>query len=99
MTSVRRLPPSRAPRISCASRCPPEMSKPRELAETISEESNRLVRIVRNVLDLSRLEIGGLRLNIEWQSLEELVGSAVERTRACSAGGASKSSCPRICPW
>ena len=52
------------------------------MAETVNEESNRLLRIVRNVLDLSRLEVGGLHLNIEWQSIEELVGSAVERTKS-----------------
>jgi len=54
----------------------------RELAQTIYEESDRLNRLVRNLLDMTRLESGEIKLNLEWHSIEELIGSAVTRTRA-----------------
>jgi two-component system sensor histidine kinase KdpD len=50
-----------------------------ELVRTIHEEAGRLNRIVANLLDMTRLESGSLRLKREWHSLEELVGSAVGR--------------------
>jgi two-component system sensor histidine kinase KdpD len=51
----------------------------RELAETIAEESERLDRLVGNLLDMTRLESGHLRLQREWHSAEELVGGALAR--------------------
>lgn len=52
----------------------------RELARTIYDESQRLNRHVRNLLDMTRLESGHVKPNLEWNSLEELVGSAITRT-------------------
>lgn len=46
----------------------------RELLETIQEESERLSRIIKNVLAMTRLESGGIAVRKEWQSLEEIVG-------------------------
>jgi len=51
----------------------------RELLETIHEESNRLQRLVTNLLDVTRLESGVVDLVKEWVPLEEVVGSALER--------------------
>jgi len=51
-----------------------------ELAKNISNEASRLGLIVRNILDLTLLESGDLELNREWQSVEELLGIALERT-------------------
>ncbi|MCE9557663.1 MAG: sensor histidine kinase KdpD [Armatimonadetes bacterium] len=53
----------------------------RTLALTVVEESQRMGRLVRDLLDMSRFEGGGVTLNLDWQSLEELIGSAIERTR------------------
>ncbi len=52
----------------------------RELATTVVEESERMARLVRNLLDMTRFEGGGIELNLDWQSLEELIGSAMLRT-------------------
>jgi len=52
----------------------------RELANAIAIEAERLGRQVRNLLDMTRLDAGHADLNREWQSIEELVGSAVIRT-------------------
>jgi two-component system, OmpR family, sensor histidine kinase KdpD len=51
----------------------------RELAQTIYEEGERLDRLVGNLLDMTRLESGRLRLRREWHSAEELVGGALAR--------------------
>jgi two-component system sensor histidine kinase KdpD len=52
----------------------------KQLANAIAVEAERLGRQVRNLLDMTRLDAGSVDLNREWQSVEELVGSAVLRT-------------------
>ena len=50
-----------------------------ELLQTIQEEAERLNRIIKNVLDMTRLESGAIKVNKEWQSLEEIVGVVLNR--------------------
>ncbi len=50
-----------------------------DLAETIQEEAEHLNRIIKNVLDMTRLESGAITVNKEWQSLEEIVGVVLNR--------------------
>jgi two-component system sensor histidine kinase KdpD len=50
-----------------------------ELLDTICEEANRLARLVRNLLDMTRVESGAIDLKREWFPLEEIVGSALTR--------------------
>jgi two-component system sensor histidine kinase KdpD len=54
----------------------------RELGATIHEESERLNRLVGNLLDMTRVRAGELRVAREWQSIEEVLGSALHRLRA-----------------
>ena len=51
-----------------------------ELIAAIHDESLRMTSIVTNLLDMARLQAGGLRLNLQWSLLEETVGAAL---RAC----------------
>jgi two-component system sensor histidine kinase KdpD len=51
----------------------------RELLHSLLEESERLERLVGNVLDMTRLQAGGVKLRRELQSVEELVGGALNR--------------------
>jgi two-component system sensor histidine kinase KdpD len=51
------------------------------LAETIYEESVRLNMQVQNLLDMTRLQSGEVKLRLEWHSAEELVASALERAQ------------------
>jgi two-component system sensor histidine kinase KdpD len=51
----------------------------RELTETIYEEADRLNRLVRNLLDMTRLQSGAVRVSKEWHPLEEIVGAALSR--------------------
>src|SRR5512144_378106 len=50
-----------------------------ELLQTIQEEADRLSRIIKNVLDMTRLESGAIMVKKEWQSLEEVVGAVLNR--------------------
>ncbi|MGC2063150.1 MAG: sensor histidine kinase KdpD [Thermodesulfovibrionales bacterium] len=51
----------------------------RELIQTIYEESDHLNQLIRNVLDMTRLESKAITVNMEWQSLEEIVGVVLNR--------------------
>jgi len=53
-----------------------------DLLDTVCQEAERLERLVANLLDMTRLEAGGLRLKREWVPLEELVGAALTRLDA-----------------
>ena len=57
-----------------------------ELLSEIEEESDRLERLVRNLLDASRVEAGSLRIHKRPQDMRELVTSAVSRVRPLTAG-------------
>ncbi len=50
-----------------------------ELVESICHETERLERLVANLLDMTRLEAGPIRLKRDWIPLEEMVGSALTR--------------------
>ena len=51
----------------------------RELVQTISEEADRLNRLIQNLLDMTRLESGAVQVRKEWHALEEIVGAALMR--------------------
>jgi two-component system sensor histidine kinase KdpD len=57
-----------------------------ELLTTVLEEAERLNRLIRNLLDMTRLESGAVKVRKEWLSVEELVGSALNHldTRLCT---------------
>ncbi len=50
----------------------------RELAQTLSQQSKRVGAMVNNLLDMARLQSGAVRLNRQWQPLDEVVGSALQ---------------------
>ena len=57
----------------------------REFLLTIDEETDRLTRLVANLLDLSRIEAGVLRPQREPYALDELLWGAVERLGPAAA--------------
>ncbi|MHB9098270.1 MAG: DUF4118 domain-containing protein [Syntrophales bacterium] len=50
-----------------------------ELLRTIREETDRLERVISNVLNLTRLESGTIAVHREWQPLEEIIGVVLNR--------------------
>ncbi|MBU6510810.1 MAG: DUF4118 domain-containing protein [Betaproteobacteria bacterium] len=46
-------------------------------ADSIGKQSRRVARMVEDMLEMARLQSGRVRLRKDWQSLEELLGSAL----------------------
>ena len=46
-------------------------------AHLITEQAQRTTQLVNNLLDMARLQAGHVTLRLDWQSLEELAGSAL----------------------
>ncbi|MFO1372290.1 MAG: two-component system sensor histidine kinase KdpD [Candidatus Competibacteraceae bacterium] len=53
-----------------------EQSPHQESLTAIREQAVRMALLADNLLDMAKLQTGGVRLRKDWQSLEELVGSA-----------------------
>lgn len=53
-----------------------------DLLRTVLEEAERLNRLIRNLLDMTRLESGAVKVKKEWLPLEELIGAALNRLDA-----------------
>lgn len=51
----------------------------RDLLDTIVDESQRLARLVENLLHMTRLSSGKVQINRQWLPVEEVVGSALHR--------------------
>jgi K+-sensing histidine kinase KdpD len=52
----------------------------RELVEAICEEAERMDRLVKNLLDMTRLASGAVSAQRDWIPVDELVGAALSRT-------------------
>ncbi|WP_426702181.1 ATP-binding protein [Rhodanobacter sp. Col0626] len=65
--------------ISYEQKLPPE--ERRELLEAILGEGQRLDRYIQNLLDMTRLGHGTLKLNRDWTDSAEIVAAAVTRLR------------------
>jgi len=50
-----------------------------ELSRSIYREAERLDRLLKNLLDMMRIEAGAVHLNKEWHPLDEIVGAALSR--------------------
>ncbi|MFL6682450.1 MAG: DUF4118 domain-containing protein [Burkholderiaceae bacterium] len=66
---------------------PPLAPAHAEIAARLREAALRLNALVNNLLDMARLESGNVALNLQWQPLEEVVGSALRGLAASSEGG------------
>ncbi len=62
---------------------PPLTPSQQDMATALHDESLRMSNLVANLLDMARLQSGGVKLNLQWQSFEEVVGSALRASRAC----------------
>jgi len=54
----------------------------RELLQTVLDEAERLNRYIQNLLDMTRLGHGVLKLQRDWSDLHDIVATAVERLRS-----------------
>jgi two-component system sensor histidine kinase KdpD len=63
-----------------------EPSARRDLLETAHEEAERLSRLVRNLLDMTRIASGAIHPKKEWHPLDAVIGAALHRLDARLAG-------------
>jgi two-component system sensor histidine kinase KdpD len=61
---------------------PPLSPDQLETAQAIQDEARRMSTLVSNLLDMARIESGEVTLNLQWQPFEEVVGAALDATRA-----------------
>lgn len=57
------------------------------LATAIGDEARRLARLTANTLQLARLDAPGVQLRCDWESAEEIVGTALRHLRRRGDGG------------
>lgn len=50
-----------------------------ELSRSIFREADRLDRLLKNLLDMMRIEAGAVQLNKDWHPVDEVVGAALAR--------------------
>ncbi|MDX2176045.1 MAG: sensor histidine kinase KdpD [Candidatus Sumerlaeia bacterium] len=71
----------------------------RELLGTITEEADRLNRLIANLLEMTRIEGGALRLELVPLPVEELVGTSLHAMRRAMAGRSVRTSVPPSLPF
>ena len=69
-----------------------------ETAQAIKAEALRMSTLVSNLLDMARIESGDVRLNLEWQPFEEVVGTALSAARGMLARHRLELRIPRDLP-
>jgi two-component system sensor histidine kinase KdpD len=52
-----------------------------ELLQTVLGEAERLNRYIQNLLDMTRLGLGGLQLNRDWVDINDILSAALSRLR------------------
>jgi len=52
-----------------------------ELATGLADKALRMAHMVTNLLDMARIQSGEIRLRVEWQSIEEIIGGALKATQ------------------
>jgi two-component system, OmpR family, sensor histidine kinase KdpD len=81
-----------------------ELTKPelagvqRETARAIAEQARRMNALVNNLLDMARIQSGEVKLRREWQSVEEVVGSALKAAQPALASHRVEVALPRDLP-
>ena len=65
---------------------PPLSAEQAQLAQAIATEARQLIALVNNLLDMARLQSGAVNLKSDWQSVEEVVGSAIRQAQHALAG-------------
>src|SRR5271165_5087109 len=77
---------------------PPLSSAQHDIAEAMKDEAHRMSALVGNLLDMARIESGDVKLNLEWQPLEEVVGAALRSARRMLKDHAIEVHLPRDLP-
>ena len=69
-----------------------------DTAQAITQQARQLSALVTNLLDMARLQNGGVKLRSDWQSTQELVGSGIRAARHALAGCTVQTDVPADLP-
>jgi two-component system sensor histidine kinase KdpD len=83
---------------SLARSSPPLAPSQEAMADALREEMVRMSMLVTNLLDMARIESGEVRLKLQWQPVEEVIGSALQASRAALAGRSVRTAVPAELP-
>jgi two-component system sensor histidine kinase KdpD len=83
---------------SLARSAPPLAPAQRGMADALREEMVRMSMLVTNLLDMARIESGDVKLKLQWQPIEEVIGSALAASRAALADHAVQTHVPADLP-
>ncbi len=65
---------------------PPPTAAQLDVMQSIRQAALRMAALVNNLLDMARLQSGAVQLNLQWQPLEEVVGTALAACKQLLAG-------------
>ncbi len=77
---------------------PPLASPQVDMVQAMTQQARQLSALVTNLLDMARLQNGGVNLHSEWQSVEEVVGSAIRTAQPALGGWAVHTDVPADLP-
>jgi len=69
-----------------------------EMAKIVNDEARRLNDLLKSLLDITRLQSGGLQVNREWESLEEVVAGVLRRVEEQAGAGQLVADVPGTLP-
>ncbi len=69
-----------------------------ELVTAVRKEAEQMSRLVTNLLDMARLQTSGVQLRKDWQSIEEVIGSALHQLKHVLAHHRVETSVPSDLP-
>jgi K+-sensing histidine kinase KdpD len=68
------------------------------MAQALVEQARELNALVNNLLEMARLQSGAVNLRMDWQSVEEVVGSAIRSARPALGNQAVQTRLPADLP-
>jgi len=77
---------------------PPLAPAQLETAALLHDEALRMSALVSNLLDMARIQSGEVKFNLQWQALEEVVGSALRASGSQLKGHAVRTRLPADLP-
>jgi len=77
---------------------PPLSPAQQDMASALHAESLRMSTLVANLLDMARIQSGEVKFNLQWQSLEEVVGSALRASAFALTKHRVRTDLPRALP-
>ena len=77
---------------------PPLTFQQQDIAQAMTRQARQLSALVTNLLDMARLQDGGINLRKDWQSPQEVIGSSIRASEHALGGGAVQTDAPANLP-